>query len=282
MPENLRSATARRPAAVAPLRPAPHVSRAFEFQLRKELPRAAPIHGVIEHWTVPLEGGAEVETAAHRLLSAEERERAARFYFARDRRRYVIAHAAMRVLLAAYTGSDASALRFATTGRSKPVLAAPALPLPLHFNLSHSGELALLAVTTDTELGVDVEVLRPIGERDALARRFFAPDEARALSRIVPAQRDLAFFLCWTRKEAYVKAIGEGLHLPLDRFAVTLDPDQSAYFLVIGDDANEAAAWSLHHLAPAAGYVGATAIRGHPRRIAGWVLDPGVLVGNLG
>jgi 4'-phosphopantetheinyl transferase len=253
----------------------PPILGALEFRPRTDLPGVASLRDAIEHWAVPLDCGNAVETAAHRLLATEERERAARFYFAEDRRRYTVAHAAMRVLLAAYAGGGASALRFATTGRGKPVLATPAVPL--HFNLSHSGDLALIAVTADAELGVDVEALRPIDEHDALASRFFAPDEARALSGVAPAQRDLAFLLGWTRKEAYVKAVGEGLHLPLDRFAVTLDPGGPARFLAIGGDAAETAAWDLLHLAPAAGYVGATAIRAHPARVAGWVFDPVLL-----
>ncbi|HEY3919480.1 MAG TPA: 4'-phosphopantetheinyl transferase superfamily protein [Stellaceae bacterium] len=224
----------------------------------------------IEHWVVPLDVPPATEEAARALLSAEERARADRFVFARDRRRHTIAHAAMRVLLSAYTGSAPGDIRFATLAHGKPVLETHT---GLHFNLSHSGERALLGVTTLAEIGVDIEFRRVVADRDAIARSYFAAGEYRALEGLASDLRDLGFFLCWTRKEAYVKAVGDGISLGLDRFEVTLEPGTAARFLTLDGSAEAAAAWSLHQLDPAPGYVGATAIRGHPKGLLGWTFD---------
>lgn len=230
----------------------------------------------IEHWAVPLDVAPGIENAARQLLSPEERARADRFHFERDRRRYCIAHAAMRVLLGAYTGTAPSDLRFDVLARGKPVLKTHP---GLHFNLSHSGEMALLGVTTLAEIGVDIERRRVLSDRDAIARSYFAPGECRALASLAGDARDLGFFLCWTRKEAYVKAVGDGIAFGLDRFEVTLDPDGTVRFVTLDGSAEAAAGWSLHDLAPAPGYAGAAAVRAHPKELIGWTFDTACLAG---
>ena len=153
------------------------------------------------------------------LLDTSERERAARFYFDRDRRRFIAAHASMRVVLGRCLDRPPQSLRFTAGSNNKPRLVDP--PLDLHFNLSHAGERALLALTLGHEIGVDIEEERPI-EMLELARRYFAPAEADELLALPPSEQRSAFFRCWTRKESFIKALGDGLAFPLDGFEVSL------------------------------------------------------------
>ncbi len=202
-------------------------------------------------WRIALDAPADAS-----LLSPDELERAGRFHFARDRRRFVAARAGLRRILARYLGQAPQALGFAYGPQGKPRLAAAGAPP--YFNLSHAEGLALVAVTAIGEVGVDLEFPRPIDP--GLAARYFAAAEIAALEALPAQERNLAFFRCWTRKEAYLKACGDGVLAPLDRFEVSLDP-ASPRVLTIGGDREEAARWQLAHLEPAPGYVGAVALR---------------------
>jgi 4'-phosphopantetheinyl transferase len=156
------------------------------------------------------------------LLCDEERARAAQFRFAPDRRRFVAAHAALRRALAEQIGQRPEALRFTRSAFGKPSLAdGPRL----HFSLSHSQALGLVAIGRRGPLGVDVEVLRPVPDALELAGRHFTPAEQAALAALPAAEREHAFLVCWTRKEACLKAIGLGLIVPPDRFEVGIDAD---------------------------------------------------------
>ncbi len=221
--------------------------------------------GAIHVWRVALDAPQTTVEEATGLLSEEEARRASRFVFPRDRRRYIVAHSALRSILASYLAVPPTTLHFRSGAQGKPYLAGHSQsrqhPLPLHFNLAHSGEMALVACVWGQEVGVDVEEVRPMPDLAAIAARFFAPGERQALLALPPEEQTLAFFTCWTRKEAYMKAVGAGLGYPLDQFEVTLGPGVPARFLSIGGDAEEAARWGLAALAPAAGYVGALAVR---------------------
>ncbi len=153
-------------------------------------------------------------------------------------------------------------MRFAYTTYGKPLLADETGASGLRFNLTHSHGLALLAVTRGREIGVDVERIRDNLEGEKLAERFFSPREVAALRSLPPELRREAFFHCWTRKEAYIKAVGKGLSLPLDQFDVTLHPGEPAALLATRHDSEEAQRWSMRSLAPGEGYVGALARRG--------------------
>lgn len=191
------------------------------------------------------------------LLSNDERERADRFYFDKDRNNYTVARALLRLILAPYVGIEAQALEFGYGARGKPFVPAPQA---LHFNLSHSHMAAIYAVSRH-DIGVDIEYHhREVSDLSAIARRFFAPAESAVLHALPRERWQAAFFNCWTRKEAYIKAVGDGLSLGLDQFEVSLEPDAPARFISIGGDRARAAQWSLFDLRPAAGYTAALAV----------------------
>lgn len=222
----------------------------------------------IHVWRIPLDGVGPSQDEAQALLSADEQERWGRFHFARDRRRFERARVALRVILAAYLDEEARRIRFAFGTHGKPELAEPSGEVG--FNLSHSGDLALLAVAGRREVGVDVEAVRPVCDAEAIAERFFSPAENAALRQLPPQGRLDAFFRCWTRKEAYLKALGEGLARPLDGFDVSLEPDAPARLLKVHADPQEASRWWLTALEPGPGYVGALAACGRGWRPSLW------------
>jgi 4'-phosphopantetheinyl transferase len=173
-------------------------------------------------------------------------------------------------VLGGYLGSAPEAVRFEYGERGKPRLAEGGL----EFNVSHSGELALAAVTAGVEVGVDVEAVRGMEDALRISERFFSAAERVVLAACPAAERDAAFFRCWTRKEAYVKAVGDGIALGLDRFDVSLDEGEGARFLALESDAGRATAWSLTHVDPGPGYVGALALPAHPRAVRGFEWRP--------
>ena len=185
------------------------------------------------------------------LLSPDEQARAGRFILPRSRAAFVGARGTLRLLLGRYLGIDPAQLRFCYSPQGKPALEGH----DLCFNLSHSGSLALHAFSRRLPLGIDVERLRPEVADAQIARRFFSPREVAALELVAPQRRTEAFFTCWTRKEAYLKARGEGLSLGLDAFAVSLD--EPAVLLHSDQGEGECRRWRLCALRPGPGYVGA-------------------------
>jgi 4'-phosphopantetheinyl transferase len=196
-------------------------------------------------------------------LAADEKERAERFRFAHLRVSYVIAHGVLRCLLARYLGTTAAEIEFLYNEQSKPRLAQP--DCRLRFNLSHSGALAACAFGLECEIGVDLEQIRPMPDLFDIAGRFFSPDECRDLEAVPPSQREAGFFTCWTRKEAYIKAVGGGLSIPLDSFRVSLLPDEPARLIHARPE--DGGPWTLDAFDPGAGYRGAVAYNGDPRHL---------------
>jgi len=205
------------------------------------------------------------------LLSEPERERAARFHFDIHRRRYVVAHGSLRRILADELGVDPDGLAFSEGERGKPGLPAHA---DLEFNLSHSASCALVALTRAAPVGVDVEERRPIEHAVTIARRYFSPAEIVAFDALPEPERIPAFYRCWTRKEAYLKATGEGLSLPLVGFDVTLAPDESARFLRVDDRHEPETGWSLHDMSPAGNYAAAMALERTDVSVRAWRWSP--------
>jgi 4'-phosphopantetheinyl transferase len=201
-----------------------------------------------------------------RLLAPDEQARADRLVFEGDRRRTIAARGTLRTILGRYLGTPPDSLRFCYNSHGKPALAGE--PGSLRFNVSHSGDLALIAVARARAVGVDIERLRPNMADEQLARRFFSPPEVASLLALAERDRQRGFFTCWTRKEAYIKARGEGLSIPLDQFQVSLAPGEPAALLSV--QGGGVARWSLHELRPGPGYIAALAVEGHHLRIKGW------------
>jgi 4'-phosphopantetheinyl transferase len=209
----------------------------------------------VDCWGVSLTdfpAGAEAVAAA--LLSADERERAARFHFERHQTLYIRAHAALRLILARYLGVAPASLCIVPDATGRPILAPAA---GLHFNLSHSGDAALVAVACSAPVGVDIEVVREIADFVAIARRHFAPAEVDDLLRLPPEQQRDGFYVTWTRKEAFVKALGLGLSFPLGSFCTGAQDRAPRLTQVTGALYSD---WSMADLAPADGYKAAVAV----------------------
>jgi 4'-phosphopantetheinyl transferase len=183
-----------------------------------------------------------------RLLSGAERARADRFRFEKHRARWLAGRIALRHVLADALGTDAGSIAYAVGPHGKPSLTGDHAGA-LGFNLSHSGGCALIAVATSTELGVDIEEIHPMEDLRDVAERHFAAEERERLFSLPEDEQVPCFYRIWTRKEAYIKAIGTGLGHPLDRFAVSDEPNRCRFLHLDGDD-RAAARWSLLHLDP--------------------------------
>jgi 4'-phosphopantetheinyl transferase len=218
---------------------------------------AERIEGELHVWALALTLDEGELAALAAPLTDAERARAARFVHERDRLCSLAARGLLRELLGRYLDARPAALRIGATAAGKPILEGGS---PLAFNVSHSGELVVVALARADALGVDVEAERPLPDLDGLARTVLAPEELAALAAHAPEERTAAFFRAWTRKEAYLKAVGEGLGLPLDGFAVTLDGTATPRLLRHAAP-EPPEAWTLHDLAPGAGYAGAAAVR---------------------
>ncbi|MEZ5357160.1 MAG: 4'-phosphopantetheinyl transferase superfamily protein [Bryobacteraceae bacterium] len=212
----------------------------------------------IDVWPVWLNAAEPVRIHFRDLLSAGEAGRADRYVDVAARRTFEVSRGVLRRLLSRYVGDEPQALELTEGPRGKPVLRRTG---SIRFNLSHSHDLALYAIADGVEVGVDLEKVRPLADLDAVTRRFFHPQETAELMSLDTRQVE-AFFRCWTRKEAYVKAIGDGLAAGFDRFQVSLLPGQAARMAHIEQNAGAAELWNLHHLEPAADYVGALAYAG--------------------
>ncbi len=171
------------------------------------------------------------------------------FDFEHLRRSFLLSHGALRTLIGSYLEISPEKAQFIQGSHGKPKLVGGGgTAVPLEFNMSHSGNVVLLAFSSTCELGVDVELIRPLEDMAGIADRFFSREESEELFSLAPEERERAFYLCWTRKEAYVKAVGEGLSIPLDSFRVTLRPGDPARFLHLNHDASLAQNWTLHNL----------------------------------
>src|SRR6202049_2170412 len=219
----------------------------------------------IQVWAVQLEASEHRFSQCVSWLSSDETARAARFHFEEHRRAFILGRGVLRTLLGGLLEMPPGQIQFSYGPKGKP-----ALQDPIHarrFNTSNCGNLAVYAFTQGCDIGVDVEQVRPIPEMDQIAARFFAPDETSELMALPEPDRPQAFFNCWTRKEAYIKAVGDGLSVPLDSFRVTLGPGVPAEMLCLGGSIEAAKTWTMRHFDPAPGFVGAIAYPGCAREI---------------
>ncbi|HYW11285.1 MAG TPA: 4'-phosphopantetheinyl transferase superfamily protein [Longimicrobium sp.] len=213
-------------------------------------------------WRASLRPASDALARVERHLSPDERARAARFRFAEHRTAFIAGRGAQREILARYTGLAPHALAYSETEYGKQSLAGAAASLDIRYNVSNSGDLALFAVVRGREIGVDLEKVKPMPDGLDIAQRFFSAPENEIFASIHESMRDVAFFNCWTRKEAYIKAVGQGLSMPLDRFDVAFAPGEPARLLRTRGDESEAARWSMLELHPGPGYIGALAVEG--------------------
>jgi len=207
---------------------------------------------------------AELRPSPPDVLSRDERDKAAQFHFDKDRARYIAARVILRQLIARYERVPPEAFRFTYNTYGKPALDASTL----RFNTSHSGDVALFAFARDRNVGVDIERIRPDLSTREIASQFFSEDEIAALRALPPETLAPAFFACWTRKEAFIKAHGSGLSLPLHKFTVSINAPAQ----LLRTDFNPEAVhqWSIHDLPVTAGFTAALAFEGTPKEIHRW------------
>jgi 4'-phosphopantetheinyl transferase len=204
----------------------------------------------------------------HAILADDELARAARFRNPQHSAHYTVGRGVLRMLLSRYLNRQPQDIHFSYSHYGKPFIEDAAETL--RFNLSHSQELALYAFTHQREIGIDIEYMRSVSSRDQIAEQFFSPNENQALRALPVAQQAIGFFNCWTRKEAYIKAHGEGLSLPLDQFDVTLAPGEPAALLETRVVSDRAERWALQALRPGANYLAALAVEGHDWELSTW------------
>jgi 4'-phosphopantetheinyl transferase len=218
-------------------------------------------------WSCSLDSAPEDVGAQAAILSPDELERAGRFRFERDRRRFIAGRSVLRRLLGRYLRERPERLTFSYGPHGKPSLNRAHDARPLFFNASHSDDLAVYAIAPVDLLGVDVERIRAMTDLESIAARFFSPREQAALAGLQGDARTEAFFHCWTRKEAILKAVGAGLSVPLDALDVPVAHDALPCVVELPRSVADVLDWSLHNVHPPAGYVGAVAMPGEGWRI---------------
>ncbi len=206
----------------------------------------------------------DLEPDAFEFLAAslhdDELARARRFHLERDRRRYIVARARLRQMLGQRLGIQAQCVELAYGTHGKPVLAGGSATMDWRFNVSHSRDIAVFAFCRGREIGIDVEAVHRVYCADSIAERFFSRNEVQSYTALDPRDKETGFFNCWTRKEAFVKAVGEGLQYPLDSFDVSLAPHEPAAILRIGDAEGSDGGWCLRSFSPSPGYVAAVVV----------------------
>jgi 4'-phosphopantetheinyl transferase len=212
--------------------------------------------------------------SVERHLSADEISRADRFHFAKDRIHFVAARGLLRTLLSAYLGVNSDKLKFSYAEKGKPALQ-ESHQSAINFNLAHSHGMAVYAFSHCREIGVDLEYMREDVANEDIAERFFSGREIKMLAAVPVELRKQAFFNCWTRKEAYIKARGEGLSMPLDEFDVSLEPGEPAALLANHKEPAEVSRWSMRSISVPSDYVAALCVEGSGWRLKTFALEPG-------
>jgi 4'-phosphopantetheinyl transferase len=232
--------------------------------LRYALPDETPV----DIWSICLTRQNEEVQHYRHLLSFDEVRRADRFYFENHRNAFIVAHTALRQILSLYAGCAPREVAFSYGFKGKPDLSNELQKCGIRFNLSHSGDIALLAVARGASVGVDIELINSKFATDEVADRFFAAGETRRLGTLPPNERVDAFYACWTRKEAYVKALGDGLHEPLDSFEVTFGPGVPADLLLVKKAPGKERRWRLYDIGVRKGYRAALVVEGGRHRLS--------------
>ncbi len=223
-------------------------------------------------WTLRIGVSDAVAARFEPFLTPDEKRRAERLRFCHLYRSFVTTRGFLRCLLGHYLGLHPANISFKYGLKGKPAVASSA---GIEFNATHSSGLAVFVFTLDCQIGIDLEQIHPVTEMQHVADCFFCPEEAGEIRSLPPRERQRGFFSCWTRKEAYIKATGDGLSAPLNEFRVALQPNEPVRFIHLSHDTSDAAAWMLHDLGLAPGYAAAMAYRDRPRPISIFpVIDP--------
>ncbi|MEG4938681.1 4'-phosphopantetheinyl transferase superfamily protein [Microcoleus sp. F4-D5] len=226
--------------------------------------------GEIHVWRVSLVQTESCLQSLQETLSADERTKADRFVFPKGRSQFIVSRGALRAILSRYLNIHAHIFRFDYNPYGKPSLIAAQGGNTLRFNLSHSGNIALIAITKNRDIGVDIESINPNFSCLEIAEKFFSPLEHSVLRLLPKHLQSRAFFTCWTRKEAYIKAVGKGLSIPLNQFDVSLAPGEPAALLNVEENPEEASRWSLIELIPCSDMVAAVAVAGDCSKLHCW------------
>lgn len=213
-------------------------------------------------WRYRLDRPASEIAASQNLLCSTEKQRMQRLRITTVRNRFIVARGILRRVLAAYLNQDPAGIHFDYHEFGKPYLASRPHGEDIQFNLTHSHDCALLAITRFPIVGIDTEYPRDKVEHEAIAKRFFSPAENAALRKLRADQRERAFYHCWTCKEAYIKARGDGLRYPLHNFDVSVDPDKPAKLLATRPDPKEVLRWTLMKLEVPLPYAAALVVEG--------------------
>ena len=224
--------------------------------------------GEVHVWRVDLEQTDDVVNGFRKTLDSDELQRADRFYFERHRRAYIVSRGFLRDVLSRYLKSQPGVLKFSYGAYGKPALNGEHKDTKLRFNMSHSHKVGLLALTEESVIGVDVEHIRADFATEEIARRFFSRCEVDVFNTLANEEQVAAFFRCWTRKEAFIKATGRGLSQALDGFDVTLGPGEKAELLRAEDD--DASRWSLCDIDVGPDYAAALAVEGRLLNLRFW------------
>ena len=226
--------------------------------------------GEIHVWRVSLAQTESCLQSLQQTLSTDERTKADRFRFPKDRSQFIVSRGALRAILSRYLNISSHILRFDYNPYGKPSLIVAQGGNTLRFNLSHSRGLALIALTKNRDIGVDIEGINPNFSCLEIAEKFFSPLENSVLRSLPEHLQATAFFTCWTRKEAYIKAVGKGLSIPLNQFDVSLAPGEPAALLNVEGNPEEASKWSLIELFPSSDMVAAVAVAGDCWKLHCW------------
>lgn len=218
-------------------------------------------------WRADLELNQCFQSSFLELLSPDEKKRAQKFRFAKDCRNFIAARGILRLLIGKYLELKPTEISFQYSKFGKPGIANNN---DLQFNLSHSQNMALFAFTKKFQVGIDVEWVNPAIEAKDIAANFFSANEVRKLLLLPEQQQALGFFNCWTRKEAFIKAVGEGLSFPLHKFEVSLEPDKPAKLLATDWDPKAVSTWSIYSISPGANLIGSLAIEGLVEKVKFW------------
>jgi 4'-phosphopantetheinyl transferase len=226
--------------------------------------------GEIHVWRVSLAQTESCLQSLQQTLSTDERTKADRFRFPKDRSQFIVSRGALRAILSRYLNISSHILRFDYNPYGKPSLIVAQGGNTLRFNLSHSRGMALIAITKNRDIGVDIEGINPNFSCLEIAEKFFSPLENSVLRSLPEHLQATAFFTCWTRKEAYIKAVGKGLSIPLNQFDVSLAPGEPAALLNVEGNPEEASKWSLIELFPSSDMVAAVAVAGDCWKLHCW------------